>query len=155
MKKLIVSTLLICPAFFGFSQPKPKMSFDLEKIWSGYFDERKYVVHLMNQSPHFAWIQTDTGAGPQVILALDFNTTRIVDTLFSNQIKRDTDSLPTTFTYFQDFRFSPDDNKILIQTQIEPLFSISEKSFNYIWDIQKKNITTGSGSFISSGLASL
>ena len=138
MKKLVICTFVVFPAFFGFSQSKPKMSFDLEKIWSGYFDERKYVVHLMNQSPHFAWIQTDTGTGPQVILALDFNTTRIVDTLFSNQIKRDTDSLPTTFTYFQDFGFSPDDSKILIQTQIEPFNMLSEKSFNYIWDTQKK-----------------
>lgn len=138
MKKLIFCLLLICSGFRGFSQSKPKMSFDLEKIWSGYFDERKYVVHLMNQSPHFAWIQTDTGTGPQVILALDFNTTRIVDTLFSNQIKRDTDSLPTTFTYFQNFGFSPDDSKILIQTQIEPFNLLSEKAFNYVWDTQKK-----------------
>lgn len=138
MKKLIIFFLVICSGTFSFSQSKPKMSFDLEKIWSGYFDERKYVVHLMNQSPHFAWIQTDTGTGPQVILALDFNTTRIVDTLFSNQIKRDTDSLPTTFTYFQDFGFSPDDSKILIQTQIEPFNILSEKAFNYVWDTQKK-----------------
>ncbi|MBX3240754.1 MAG: DPP IV N-terminal domain-containing protein [Chitinophagaceae bacterium] len=139
MKKLIaLFPLAILHFFSGYTQTK--LTLDLEKIWSGHFDERKYVVQLMNQSPRFAWIQTDTGTGPQVILSLDFNTTRIVDTLFSNQIKRETDSVPTTFTYFQDFRFSPDDNKILIQTQIEPFFSISQKSFNYIWDIDKKNL---------------
>ncbi|MGN6439410.1 MAG: alpha/beta fold hydrolase [Agriterribacter sp.] len=147
MKKLILLLCIVCSFCSGLAQRQGKMNLDLEKIWSGYFDERRYIVHLMNQSPRFAWIQTDTGVGPQVILTLDFNTTRIVDTLFSNQIKRDNDSIPTTFTYFQDFRFSPDDNKILIQTQIEPLFSISEKSFNYIWDIQKKTlrIVTASG----------
>ncbi len=136
--KLIASLPLSILLFLsGYAQ---KSTLDLEKIWSGHFDERKYVVQLMNQSPRFAWIQTDTGTGPQVILSLDFNTTRIVDTLFSNQIKREADSVPTTFTYFQDFRFSPDDNKILIKTQVEPYFSVSEKSFNYIWNMEKKNL---------------
>lgn len=146
MKKLILLLFVTCLLKGEFAHSQAKMNLDLEKIWSGYFDERKYVVRLMNQSPRFAWIQTDTGAGPQVILALDFNTSRIVDTLFSNQIKRDEDSIPTTFTYFQDFRFSPDDNKILIQAQIEPLFSISERAFNYIWDIQKKTLRVLSAS---------
>lgn len=146
MKKLILLLCIICSYCLAQAQRQGKMNLDLEKIWSGHFDERRYIVHLMNQSPRFAWIQTDTGSGPQVILSLDFNTTRIVDTLFTNQIKRDTDSIPTTFTYFQDFRFSPDDNKILIQTQIEPLYAISERSFNYIWDISKKTLRVVSAS---------
>lgn len=138
MKKLFIGLFVFYAPFIVQAQQQGKMELDLEKIWSGHFDERKYVVHLMNQSPRFAWIQTDTASGPQVILSLDFNTTRIVDTLFSNQIKRETDSLPTTFTYFQDFGFSPDDSKLLIRTQIEPLYTISEKAFNYVWDIDKK-----------------
>ena len=109
---------------------------DLEKIWSGHFDERKYVVHLMNRSPALHGSKRILLQG--VILSLDFNTARIVDTLFSNQIKRDTDSLPITFTYFQDFGFSPDDSKILIRTQIEPFYAFSEKAFNYVWDTNKK-----------------
>ena len=138
MKKLFIGLFAFCFTSFVQAQQQGKMELDLEKIWSGHFDERKYVVHLMHQSPRFAWIQTDTASGPQVILSLDFNTARIVDTLFSNQIKRETDSLPTTFTYFQDFGFSPDDSKVLIRTQIEPLYTISEKAFNYVWDIDKK-----------------
>lgn len=147
MKKITLSVLIVYSALFTQAQQKGKMSFDLDKIWSGYFDERGYVVHLMNQSPRFAWIQSDTGTGPQVILSLDFNTARIVDTLFSNQIKRDSDSLATTFTYFQDFRFSPDDSKLLIQTQIEPYNNISQKAFNYVWDTDKKilNVVSANG----------
>lgn len=137
MKKLLYSFWGICGVLSVVGQQK-KMDLDLKQIWNGHFDERKYVVHLKNQSPHFAWIQTDTAMGPQVILSLDFNTARIVDTLFTNQIKRESDSLPITFTYFQDFNFSPDDSKILIRTQIEPFFSISEKSFNYVWDTESK-----------------
>lgn len=145
MKKLILLLTVTCLLKTA-TQGQVKMNFDLEKVWSGYFDERKYVVRMLNQTSRFAWIQTDTGSGPQVILALDFNTARIVDTLFSNQIKRDEDSIPTTFTYFQDFRFSPDDNKILIQAQIEPYLPISERAFNYIWDIQKKTLRVVSAS---------
>lgn len=138
MKRLLLILIMALGAVPVVCAQQGKNDLDLEKIWSGHFDERKYVVHLMNQSPRFAWIQTDTASGPQVILSLDFNTARIVDTLFSNQIKRDTDSLPITFTYFQDFGFSPDDSKILIRTQIEPFYSFSEKSFNYVWDTNKK-----------------
>lgn len=136
--KRILFFLWIMGGSFGVGAQQKKMDIDLKQIWSGHFDERRYVVHLKNQSPHFAWIQTDSASGPQVILSLDFNTARIVDTLFSNQIKRESDSLPITFTYFQDFGFSPDDSKILIRTQIEPVFSLSEKSFNYVWDTEKK-----------------
>ena len=138
MKRFVLIFIITLVAVPGIVAQQGKAELDLESIWSGHFDERRYVVHLMNQSPRFAWIQTDTASGPQVILSLDFNTARIVDTLFSNQIKRDTDSLPITFTYFQDFSFSPDDSKILIRTQIEPLYAFSEKSFNYVWDTHKK-----------------
>lgn len=138
MKRFLLIFIMTLGAVPIVCAQQGKADLDLEKIWSGYFDERRYVVHLMNQSPRFAWIQTDTASGPQVILSLDFNTARIVDTLFSNQVKRDTDSLPITFTYFQDFSFSPDDSKILIRTQIEPLYALSEKSFNYVWDTNKK-----------------
>ncbi len=138
MKRFVLIFIITLGAVPGVVAQQGKAELDLESIWSGHFDERRYVVHLMNQSPRFAWIQTDTSSGPQVILSLDFNTARIVDTLFSNQIKRDTDSLPITFTYFQDFSFSPDDSKILIRTQIEPLYALSEKSFNYVWDTHKK-----------------
>ena len=137
MKKLAIALFTITSCLSVQAQ-QAKTDIELEQIWSGHFDERKYVVHILNQSPRFAWIQTDTASGPQVILSLDFNTTRIVDTLFSNQIKGEADSLPTTFTYFQDFSFSPDDGKVLIRTQIEPQYTISEKSFNYVWDINKK-----------------
>ena len=84
---------------------------------------------------------------------LDFETGKLIDTLFSNQLKQAGDSLPTTFTFFEDYKFSPDDSKILIQTQIEPLFSKSTKEFNYVWDVSKKVLKTvcadGKQSYVS------
>lgn len=136
-----------------FAQQKEKLKLNLDAIWSGYFDEQKRQVHLFNQGNRFAFIKASKQNSEEVILSLDFATGKLIDTVFSNQIKQVGDSIATTFTYFQDYKFSPDDSKILIQTQIDPLFAYSTKEFNYVWDITKKTLkpvcTDGKQSYVT------
>lgn len=122
-----------------------KRNLGLDGIWSGYFDEQKKQVHSLNTSNRFAFMEARPDKGLQMILTLDFETGKLVDTLFSNQIKTERDSLPITFAYFADFAFSPDDSKILIKTDIDPLFRISTKEVCYVWDVNKKLLKTISG----------
>ncbi len=130
-----------------------KLKLSLDAIWSGYFDEQKRQVHVLNKSNRFAFIKASKENNQEVILSLDFATGRLIDTLFNNQITQVGDSLPTTFTFFEDYKFSPDDSKILIQTQIDPLLNYSTKEFNYVWDINKKVLKTvcadGKQSYVS------
>jgi dipeptidyl-peptidase 4 len=113
----------------------------LDVIWNGnYLDEQRLRVHLMNKGDSIAFIRADKTTNKEVIVALDFETGRLSDTIFSNQIKAGKDSTPTTFTFFEDFEFAPDDSKILIQTQIEPLFYTSTRSFNYVWNRATKTL---------------
>jgi dipeptidyl-peptidase 4 len=144
-RKKLITIAFVCLSVAGQAQKKDKLNLSLDGIWSGYFDEQKKQVHMLNTSNRFAFMKGVPEKSLQMILSLDFETAKIVDTVFSNQIKTATDSLPITFTYFEDFDFSPDDNKILIKTQIEPLFRISTKEFCYVWDIQKKSLKTISG----------
>ena len=134
------TAVCICALFIpgSFAQRKEKLNLTLDGIWSGFFDEKKKQTHMMHTANRFAFIEARPEQNLEMIFSLDFETGKIIDTVFSNQIKQTGDSLPITFTFFEDYEFSPDDSKILIKTQIEPLFNTSTKEFNYVWDIAKK-----------------
>jgi dipeptidyl-peptidase 4 len=120
------------------AQKKEKLNLSLDGIWSSFFDEKKKQTHMMHTANRFAFIQASPEKNLEMIFSLDFETGRLIDTVFTNQVKQPNDSTPLTFTFFEDYEFSPDDSKILIKTQIEPLFNTSSKEFNYVWDIPKK-----------------
>jgi len=142
MKNQLV-LLCLMAALQGISQNKQvdKKPLTLDAIWGGnYLDEQKLRLHLMHMGDSIAFIRGDKASNNEVIITLDFETGRITDTIFSNQVKTERDSLPVTFTFFEDFAFSPDDSKILIQTQFEPLYSNSTRQFNFVWDRLKRTL---------------
>ena len=143
MKKLIVLIIVFASVATHAQNNKPveKKKLTLESIWGGnYLEEQKLRVHLTNSGDSMAYILANKATNSEVIVTLDFETGRLVDTVFSNQVKTGKDSLPITFTFFEDFEFSPDDSKILIKTQIEPQFYNSTREFNFIWDRDKKTL---------------
>lgn len=137
-RKFMLFACLLSVCAHGTAQKKEKLNLPLESIWSGYFDEKKIQTHMLHNSNRFAFIEARPENNLEMIFTLDFETGRLIDTAFTNQVKQLNDSLPITFTFFDDYEFSPDDSKILIKTQIEPLFAGSTKEFNYVWDIAKK-----------------
>ena len=141
-KKIATTAICIFLSLPFFSQKKEKLNLPLDGIWSGFFDEKKKQTHMLHASNRFAFIEARPEKNLQMIFSLDFETGKLIDTPFSNQIKQAGDSLPITFTFFEDYEFSPDDSKIIIKTQIEPLFNTSTKEFNYVWDIPKKVMKT-------------
>lgn len=130
--------MLILPA--GHAQNKEKLNLPLDAIWSGFFDEKKKNIHMLHKSNRFAFIESRPESNLQMIFSLDFETRKGIDTLFTNQLVQAGDSIPTTFTFFEDYEFSPDDNKILLKTQVSRLFNNSTKEAGYIWDIPKKEL---------------
>jgi dipeptidyl-peptidase 4 len=144
MRNLFLLLVLSCTAIVAFPQNSNKRSLQdisLDAIWGGnYLEEQRLRVHLLNKSDSIAFIRADKASNQEVIVALDFETGRVIDTIFSNQIKTSSTSLPVTFTFFEDFSFSPDDSRILIQTQIERMFYTSTREFNYIWDRPSKTL---------------
>jgi dipeptidyl-peptidase 4 len=141
ISKKIVLILFVTFSFKTvIAQPKEKLNLSLDAIWSGYFDDRKLNVRMMNKSNRFAFIEAIPEKNLQMIFSLDFETGKLIDTVFSNQINLPNDSTPITFTYFEDFEFSPDDEKILLKTQAEPLYHTSTKEACYIWDSKTKSI---------------
>jgi len=131
--------LLLLP-FGTYAQKKEKLNLTLDGIWNGLFDESKRNIHMLHTSNKFTFTSIDPATNSQVICSLDFETGKAIDTVFSNQIMQAGDSIPTTFAFFEDYQFSPDDSKILLKTQISPLQNISNKEFNFVWDIAKKQL---------------
>jgi dipeptidyl-peptidase 4 len=133
----IVKSLFACLVLINsaYAQKKP---LSLEAIWSGFFDDQRLVCHPMNTVNKLAFIRGDKATGNQIIYAADFNNSKLFDTLFTNQVKNATDTVPVTYAYFEDFQFSPDDSKILIQSLIEPYQQISTRQFNYVWDAKRR-----------------
>ncbi len=141
-KKIIFIAICFFIANGTIAQKNKKLNLSLDGIWSGFFDEKKKQTHMLHTSNRFAFIEARPEKNLEMIFSLDFETGKLIDTVFTNQIKQANDSLPITFTFFEDYEFSPDDTKILIKTQIEPLFNTSTKEFNYVWDIPKKVMKT-------------
>lgn len=156
MRHSIVAGLLLLGSC-ALAQQKPaastKKNLSLDPIWNGYFDERNLRVHLMNNGDSLAFIYKDPNSNEQSIQTTAFGFPKIFEPVFSNQVKSGTDSLPVTFTFFDDFIFSPDDRHILIQTQIEPLFYSSTREANYTWNRVTKTLrpvsSDGKQSYVS------
>ncbi len=143
---LTIACICLCCSIKVLAQgSNSKFNLNLDAIWSGYFDEQKKQVHMLHLTNRFAFMEARPEQNLQMILGLDMESGKVVDTIFTNQIKSGSDSIPITFTYFDDYEFSPDDGKILIKTQTEPLFRTSTKEFCYVWDIAKRTLKVISG----------
>jgi len=141
-RKFAATCVCLLFTFGSLAQKKEKLNLSLDAIWSGFFDEKKKQTHMLHTTIRFAFIEARPEKNLEMIFSLDFETGKLIDTVFTNQVKQAGDSLPVTFTFFEDYEFSPDDSKILIKTQIEPLFNTSAKEFDYVWDIPKKVMKT-------------
>ena len=142
-RQCLLSCLLFVAVLQGTAQnaANAKKKLTLEAIWGGnYLEEQQLRVHLTHTGDSIAYIFAAKGSNSEIISTLDFETGRLADTIFSNQVKTGADSLPITFTFFEDFAFSPDDAQLLIKTQIEPLQYNASKEFNFIWNRARKTL---------------
>lgn len=140
MKKYITLPLVCLILLQTVKGQNKKLPLTLESIWSGYFDQKDIQPHILNTRPAIAFIRADKATNFEGILTLDMVTGKIIDTIFTNQTKVADVETPTTFAFFEDFSFSPDDSKILIKTEKQAIYKTSHKEFAYIWDDVKKTL---------------
>jgi dipeptidyl-peptidase 4 len=138
MKITALFTVLQVAAISAVAQSK--LQLDLQAIWNGYFDEKNLSPRMMNKKPAVSFIRADKQTNFEGILTLDMVTGKIIDTIFTNQTKVVAGETPVTFTFFEDFSFSPDDTRILIKTEKQGLYHLSYKEFTFIWNRVKKTL---------------
>ncbi len=105
----------------------------LEEIWSGTFSqERLQALQSLNNGKEYVVLNRDKSGTS--IDAYSYKTGEKTRTLVNSanleQIK-----------YFQGFKFSRDESKILLSTEVEPIYRHSSREIFYVYNIGTKEIT--------------
>ena len=111
-----------------------KKQITLEDIWGGTFaTEGLEALRSMNDGQHYTILNSDSGARTSSIDKFRYSTQEKVATLVA------TDSL-RGIPYFTSYTFSEDESKVLLATQVEPIYRRSRLGVYYIYDLSSGNL---------------
>ena len=123
---LLACLLVITP---NFAQNK---GITLDAIWNGTFrTEGMQSLHSMNSGKEYSVL--NYGQGATSIDVYDYKTLSKVNTLVKSS---DLDGI----TFFSDYTFSKDESKIVLATDVEPIFRHSTLGVFYVYDTKNKSL---------------
>ena len=106
----------------------------LEEIWNGTFrQERLRSLQSLNNGEEYVVLNRDREGGTTSIDVYSYKTGEKTRTLLNSADLTDINS-------FQSFKFSEDENKILLSTDVEPIYRRSSKDIVYIYDVASKDL---------------
>ncbi|GGB70390.1 peptidase S9 [Flavobacterium suaedae] len=106
----------------------------LEEIWSGAFrTQGMYELHSMENSNQYTVLDVNWATGNSSVDLYDFKTLEKVSTLISSKDFAELNSIDA-------FTFSPDEKKMLIATNTQPIYRHSFFAEYYIYDIATKSL---------------
>ncbi len=132
MKKLHFSLLFILGFIVaGTAQDK---QVPLEEIWNGKFrTEGMDVLRSMNSGTEYTVLNSDRDTKSSMIDKYAYSTLEKLETMVSSA---DSKEIP----YFTSYEFSKDESKILLATEIEPIFRRSTLGIFYLYDVASKSV---------------
>jgi dipeptidyl-peptidase-4 len=143
--KQLLSAALFFISCALFAQNK---QFTLEEIWSGAF-RTSFLddIHSMKDGQHYTVYNFDRQTRTTSIDKYSYKTSQKVGTLVSSA---DIDAL----RYFQGYSFNNDESKILLSTDVSPIYRRSTLARYYIYDIATKKVEEVDGGEIQEPLLS-
>ena len=121
---LAFSTLLIAQ----------KKEVSLEDIWGGQFrQERLQSLQSLNNGKEYVVLERDRNSGETSIEVYNYKTGEKSRTFLSSTNLEGLGG-------FQSFQFSEDENKILLSTEVEPIFRRSSRDIVYVYDFESKKL---------------
>ncbi|MBA6153473.1 S9 family peptidase [Gelidibacter maritimus] len=130
--KYLKSTLFVCFLVTVLASAQNK-EITLDAIWNGTFrTEGMQSLHSMNNGKHYAVLNFKQGS--TAIDVYDYKTLTKVQTLVNSA---DLDAI----SQFSDYTFSADESKIILATEVEPIFRRSTLGVFYVYDIKTKSLT--------------
>lgn len=106
----------------------------LEEIWNGTFrQERLQSLQSLNNGEEYVVLNRNRENGTTSIDVYSYKTGEKTRTLLNSADLADIES-------FQDFKFSEDENKILLSTEVEPIYRRSSKDVVYVYDVASKDL---------------
>ena len=127
MKKLSILMMLCLCVCFGYTQQVTLK----EVATSAYRTEGIYGIKPMLDGEHYTQISRDG----KKIVKYSFKTGKEVGTVFDVETARD-----CTLKSFDDYIMSPDETKILIQTETKPIYRHSFTAVYYIFNVRNNTI---------------
>lgn len=129
--KYLKSSLFVCFLVTVLASAQNK-EITLDAIWNGTFrTEGMQSLHSMNNGKHYAVLNFEQGS--TAIDVYDYKTLSKVETLVNS-------SNLDAIKYFSDYSFSKDESKIILATEVEPIFRRSTLGIFYVYDIKTKTL---------------
>jgi dipeptidyl-peptidase-4 len=133
MQKLHWATLC-CFLFVAFSTAQKKQV-SVEEIYNGNFrTEGLEELHSLKNGKQYTVLNVDTQRGKSSIDVYDYATQEKVSTLISS-------SKSSGIPYFTSYEFSLDESKIVLATEVEPIFRRSTLGRFYVFNVATKEVT--------------
>ncbi|RIV44212.1 S9 family peptidase [Flagellimonas pelagia] len=123
--------LLSLFGFLTFSTAQKK-KISLEEIWGGAFStEYMDVLRSMNNGKQYTILNFNRSPRSSSLDKYDYETLEKVETIVASS-----ESVP----YFSSYSFSDDESKVLLATEVEPIFRRSRLGIYYVYDIATKGL---------------
>ncbi|TKD60973.1 S9 family peptidase [Flavobacterium sp. ASW18X] len=109
-----------------------KKQLTLEEIWGGAFrTEYMDALRSMKNGKQYT-VLNFTGPGQSSLDKYDYKTQQKVETIVASS-----DAVP----FFTSYEFSADESKLILATEIEPIFRHSRLGIYYVYDVKSKELT--------------
>ena len=109
-----------------------KKQITLEEIWGGKFrTEGMDVLRSMKNGKQYTVLNFTRDPRASTIDKYDYRTLKKVETLVSSS-----ESIP----FFTSYEFSDDESKIILATEVEPIFRRSRLGIYYVYDVASKSL---------------
>ncbi|MUP47346.1 S9 family peptidase [Gramella sp. BOM4] len=112
-----------------------KKQVSLEEIWGGAFrEERLQSLQSLKNGEEYVVLNRDRNNGAVSIDVYSYKTGEKTRTLVNSNDIPEIDS-------FQAFKFSENEDKVLLSTEVEPIYRRSSRELFYVYDINTKQLT--------------
>ena len=121
--------------FIGFlsQTTAQKKKITLEEIWGGAFrTEQLDVLRSMKNGEQYTILNFNRGDGTSSLDKYDYATQQKVETIVASG---------TDVPNFTSYEFSADESKIILATEVEPIFRRSRLGIYYVYDVISKGLT--------------
>ncbi|NNF18679.1 MAG: S9 family peptidase, partial [Flavobacteriaceae bacterium] len=107
----------------------------LEEIYDGTFStEGLEVLRSMDNGKQYSVLNFDRSDRISTIDLYDYETQEKVETLVNSADFKD-------IPFFTSYEFSNDESKVILATEIEPIFRHSRLGIYYVYDVESKELT--------------
>ncbi|MDA9576351.1 S9 family peptidase [Flavobacteriaceae bacterium] len=123
--------LFFIASFYSFAQ---NQNITLEEIWNGTFStQRMEALHSMKNGKHYSVLNFNPTNRSTSIDVYDYETQNKITTLVDS---KDLETVP----YFTNYDFSEDETKIILATDIEPVYRHSTLGVFFVYDTTTKTL---------------